>query len=106
MADKRSVEALASLGGSLHQLRDMRRTARGRRRADIDAEIERRHRENLGLQPSMFPRVEDALVELMRAMRLYGRPSSYPPEVRDAWDQCERVLGDNTSRAIHLERPL
>ena len=90
---------------SLHQLRDMRRS-NPRLRAQIDSEIEQRHLENLGLQRPLIPDTERALIGLMRAMRLYGRPSTYPNEVRDAWDECERVLGDDTVIAIQMERPL
>lgn len=102
MSRETSVEVRAA---SLHQLREMRR-ARPALRAAIDSEIESRHRENLGLQRPLIPDATHALIELMRALRLYGRPSSYPDEVRAAWDQCERVVGDSVATAIQLERPL
>ena len=37
-----------------------------------------------------------ALVALMKAIAHYGRPWSLPADVRDAWDACERVVGDAT----------
>lgn len=98
----RSVEVSAA---SLHQLREMRRE-KPALRAAIDAEIEGRHRENLGLQRPLIPDERSVLIHLMRALRQFGRPSSYPPEVRAAWDQCESVLGEKAAIAIHLEQPL
>jgi hypothetical protein len=37
-----------------------------------------------------------ALVALMKAIARYGRPSSLPHDVRGAWDDCERIVGDGT----------
>jgi hypothetical protein len=37
-----------------------------------------------------------ALVELMKTIARYGRPSSLPDDVRAAWNECEHIVGDDT----------
>lgn len=44
-----------------------------------------------------------ALIDLMRVMRKYGRPSKYPDDLRAAWNECERVLGNELAVAIELQ---
>lgn len=72
-------------------------------------ELERRHRENLGPAAVSLEQLKKgldthlALVDLMRAMRKYGRPSKYPDDLRAAWDECERVLGDDLAGDIERQ---
>lgn len=44
-----------------------------------------------------------ALIDLMRVMRKYGRPSKYPADLRAVWDDCELVLGDEMAAAIERQ---
>jgi len=42
-----------------------------------------------------------AMVDLMMAVRALGRPSTFPVELRAAWDACEKVIGEEMS--MYLE---
>jgi hypothetical protein len=41
-----------------------------------------------------------ALVALMKAIARYGRPSSLPHDVRGAWDDCERIVGEDAASEL------
>lgn len=55
---------------------------------------------NVSFQIQLPLDARDALTELMKAMARYGRPAKYPDDLRAAWDECERVLGDATAIEI------
>jgi hypothetical protein len=44
----------------------------------------------------LFANTHTALVALMKSIARYGRPSSLPDDVRGAWDDCERAVGEST----------